>query len=561
MDLGGSYLCRFYRTGNLGDVAESISLRTLAVSLVPKEHAILPSMLMNLGSSFLGRFERTDNILDIDEAISVKSRAVDLTPAGYADRPGRLTNLGNSFISRFKLTRDPSDLSNAISAHVQSVELIPESHVGLPMALNNLANALLCRFEQFDDLCDVTEAIAVWTKAVNLVPGGHPSLPGYHTNLANARLQRFAPSGDTNDVTQAIYHFHKATCLTPETHANLPNTLNGLGLAWEEYYTLTGHRDHLNEAISAFECASACTSGDPSVRLRGAIQWARLCTHHNSGPTRLLTAFKTVMDLLVLVAGLEETVQNRYAIIEEHNGLPANAAAVAITFESLQKALEWLEQGRCLVWGQQSRLRTPLDELKGHNEPLANRIVEVSGLLEGFGSSRQHSSSDESLVGKVTLEDEALKHSQLASELDRLLENVRAIPGYESFLRPLRCATIMEHLPSCGHVVVLNVCNLRCDAVVLRAGSDDLQHIPLPRFTLQKAKRYRHTLAVQLRCHGLRAQDITGRAGGPYRNKTSDDLTVHAILIGLWKEVVKPILNALGISVSVQSCIASDESE
>ncbi|TEB31131.1 hypothetical protein FA13DRAFT_1774504 [Coprinellus micaceus] len=484
------------------------NLLMLAVSLIPKGHAVLPTMLMNLGSSFLSRFERTDSLLDINEAISVQSRAVDLTPAGHADRRKRLTNLGNSFISRFKLTRDPSDLSKAISTHTQSVEITPDSHAGLPIVLNNLANSLLCRFEHFDEVGDVTKAIMVWTRTVDLVPGGHPSLPGYHTNLGSAYLQRFTPTGNTNDVTQAIYHFHKAACLTPEMHADLPNTLNGLGLAWEEYYMSSGHQDHLNEAIVTFTCASTCTSGDPNVRLRGAIQWARLCARYDPEPLEILTAFETVMNLLMLVAGLEETVRNRYAIIEEHGGLPVNAAAIAITFEAPQIALEWLEQGRCLVWGQQSRLR------------------------------------------KVTLEDEALKHSQLASELDSLLEKVRVIPGFESFLRPLQCAAILEHLPLSGYVVVLNVCNLRCDAVVLRAGSDELQHVPLTSFTLQKAKRYRHMLSVQLRCHGLRAQDvdIMGRAGGPYLNKNRDDLTVHSILRSLWKEVVKPILNALGLS-------------
>ncbi|TEB31125.1 hypothetical protein FA13DRAFT_1791832 [Coprinellus micaceus] len=554
MNLGRSFLCRFERTGNLKDVAESLSLKARAVRLTPEGHIHLPGMLMSLGGSFLCRFQRTQNILDVEEAISLQSRAVALTPAGHAHRPVMLSNLGACFMSRFKLIHDYSDLSRAISAQTQSVDLIPYSHVGLPMLLNNLANSLTCRFEHSGYLGDVTEAIKVQTRVVGLAPDGHASLPGWYANLGNTYVQLFSQTQDPHDLKGAIYNFDQAIHLSPGMHANLPNILNRLASAWYQSYLSSGHRGHLHAAVSNFKSAALCTSGSPQDRLCGATWWARLC-HRRPGSLEVINAFETALHLLTLVAGLGETVQHQYAKIEEYGELPAEAAAAAIRLGAHRKALEWLEQGRCLVWGQQSRLRIPLDELRTHNEVLANRVMEVSRLLEGLGSSRQHSSTDGSLAGKAMLEDEALRHSQLASEWERLLEHVRETAGFENFLRPLRCAALVQVLPRSGPVVVLNVHQSRCDAIVLRAGSDELQHIPLPNLTLDKAKHYRRMLGVQLQCHGLRDQGLgekteqgTGRAGRLYRNKFRDDLAVNAILKSLWEEVVKPILSVLGLS-------------
>ncbi|TEB31151.1 hypothetical protein FA13DRAFT_1733081 [Coprinellus micaceus] len=549
MNLGNSYLSRFGRTGDLTDIAESISLNARAVGLTPEGHADLPSALANLGSSFKRRFQRTRKLLDINEAISMGSRAVALTPTGHTSRPGYLSNLGICFEFRFGLTYDPYDLSQAISAHAQSVDLTPDSHANLPMILSNLASTLLRRFTHSGNLGDVTEAITLWTRVLGLAPKGHSHIPHWHSSLGNAYSRRFSRTSNINDLMEAIRNLREAVHLTPKMHASLPSTFNSLASACYRYHKTSGHRDHLDEAISNFKSAALCTSGSPEYRLRGATLWANLCVLHCES-LEVLTAFETAMNLIALMAGLEETVQHRYTTIEGHSELPVEAAAAAIRLGAHKKALEWLEQGRCLVWGQQSRLRTPLDELTTCNEPLVTRVMEVSRLLQGLGSSRQHSSIEESFAGKVALEDEALKHSQLASEWARLLENVREIPGFESFLRPLRCAAILEHLPSSGHVVVLNVCKLRCDAIVLGARSDELQHIPLPSFTLQKAKQYRRMLAVQLRCHGLRVQDvdIAGRAGGLYQNKARDDFNVRAILKSLWDEVVKPILDVLGLS-------------
>ncbi|TEB25888.1 hypothetical protein FA13DRAFT_1713733 [Coprinellus micaceus] len=543
MNLGNSFVCRFERMGNLGDIAESISLQTRAIQLTPEGHPNLPSVLLSLGNSFQSRFERTDDLSDISEAVSLQARALRLTPPGHAGRPSYLNNLGNSFRSRFQLTHDNSDISQAISLLTEAVDLAPESHADLPSWLNNLGNSLLYRFEHFDDLGDISEAITVQTRAVGLTPEWHADLPGLRSNLGNSYVRRFISTNSLDDVKDGIYNLSEAVRLSPKMHADLPSFFINLAGAWYGFFSLSREHDHLDAAISSCKSAATSTSGNPRTRLDAAIRWAMLSNRWYPTSRNVLSAFGTALDLLALVAGLEQVVRQRYALIGEYGNLPGEAAAAASRFGRPDTALEWLEQGRCLVWGQQSQLRTPLDQLRAHNEALANRVIEVSNLLENVGSSRQHSGNhhilgDEGLLGRRGPQTFAARE---------------AIPGFETFLRPSPCTAILQHLPASGPIVVLNAHEGQCDAIVLRAGFDEVLHIPLPGFTLQKAKRYQRMLAGELRSHGLRlhnvsqtVEPVTGRAAGKYRNKAAHDSSVHVILKGLWDEVVKPILDALG---------------
>jgi hypothetical protein len=293
--------------------------------------------------------------------------------------------------------------------------------------------------------------------------------------------------------------------------------------------------------------------------LEAAICWAKLLNHVYHDSTSVLTAFGAALDLLTSIAGLEQTVQHRYTMVGDFLNIPAEAAATAFRLGRPDVALEWLEQGRCLVWGQQSQLRTPLDALHALDQALADQIVSVSSHLENMGSSRRHSGTEKSWEGKVSLEDEALKHSHLASERDVLITRVRSIPGFKNFLKPLQCSTIHQHLPESGPVVILNAHKGRCDAIVLLARHEVPIHIHLSDFSLTKAKQYRHVLNTRLHSHHLRAQHanpivdglISERAAGQYgRSRGVSPDGIYLVLGGLWNEVVRPVLDVLRLAVS-----------
>ncbi|KAH6905616.1 CHAT domain-containing protein [Coprinopsis sp. MPI-PUGE-AT-0042] len=508
-NLGNSFMCRFMRTGDLSDIAEAISAQHRAVQLTPEGHASLPTWLNNLGISFRCRFERTGNLSDIAEAISAQHRAVQLTPEGHGDLPTCLNNLGNSFMCRFE----------SISAQHRAVQLTPEGHASLPTWLNSLGNSFMCCFERTGNLSDIAEAISAQHRAVQLTPQGHADLPGLLSNLGTSFMLRFEHTGDLSEIAEAIL-------LTPEGHADLPGCLNNLGSSFMHRFKSTHSEEDLAASISNYKSAATSTFGPPRQRLKAARIWADLLSQHHP-------------HLIALIAGLEDSIQ------------ALEAASAACSLGQVGKALEWLEQGRCIVWSQLSNLRTPLDDLRLHNSQLAQSVTDLSKQLETAGSSQGQSHINLSMLEKISLEDEARAHLNLARKWDDLLQTVRSIPGFESFLQPLPYSSLLQHLPASGPVVVINVDKQRCDAIALLAGQAKPLHIPLPNFSLEKAIKYRNNLKANLKEKQLRMQEVQdttvegapGRGARPYKQ-----VVVSQVLHDLWKEVASPILNALGFS-------------
>ncbi|KAF6744193.1 CHAT domain-containing protein [Ephemerocybe angulata] len=582
-NFGNSLHRRFESTGEIADITEAISTHRNAVKLTPQDDADLPGALNNLGNTLASRFHRTGDIPDITEAISVQQRAVELTPPGDADLPARLSNLGGAFIGRFGRTGEVSDIAESIVALQKAIESTPMGHYRLPVLLSNLGFALTSRFEKTGSLMDVNEAILAQRKAVKLTPGNSPSLPTALNNLGYSLTCRFArtgvlsgideavsvrrksvkftpldhpdlPSalanlgislalrskrtGEASDLTEALSVQRRAVELTPEGHASLPTLLGNLGGSQYSLFLLTSDNHDLEEALRHGKDAATSTFGPPRVKLHVARFWAKTLVQHCPDSPEIVFAFDTALALLGLIAGLEQTVRGRYTHLQDNSGLALDAAAAAFTLGRADKALEWLEQGRCLVWNQLNALRTPLDSLRAHNAELAENIATTAKQLESAGSSRGQSHSQMSLSEKVSLEAEARGHLELSRQWDSLLKSARDIPGFESFLKLLPCSSIMQHLPEAGPIIVINVNESRCDAIALLAGLDEPLHFPLPAFSIQKAREYRTVFDSQLR---IRSAPI-GRCG--------DNSPLHRVLRLLWEEVVKPTLDALGFSTA-----------
>lgn len=559
-NVGGSFMSRFERTGEASDIIEAISVHQRAVEITPQGHPALPSYLNNLGSAFMRRFQRTGELSDIAEAISMLQRAVKHTLPGHASLHMFLSNLGGLFMCRFEQTDDLSDVAEAISAQQMAVGLTPQDHVSLPGYLNNLGCSFRGRFERTGELSDVTEAISVHKRAVKLAPQGHAALPSYLNSLGGSLIRRFEEMDELSDITEAISVQQTAVRLTPQGHASLPTYLLVLGASIYSRFISTGSDADLGGAICQYKSAAISTVGSPKIRLDAARRWADVLLEHDPHSPDIIPSFDTALGLVALIAGLEQTVRGRFTQLEKTTGLALQAASAACALDRADKALEWLEQGRCFVWSQLNNLRTPLDELRAHNPDLARSIADIARQLENAGSSREQFQVSMSMAEKMTLEEEARAQSDLARQWNDLLETTRAIPGFESFLTPPPCHIIMQNLPDLGPIVVINIDENRCDALTLMDGLHEPLHVPLPNFSLGKATEYRDTLASQLRSRHLRVRQeeynpiITdessarGMRPAPGAGGSIADTPVHRVLRGLWEDVVKPILDALGFS-------------
>ncbi|KAF8815511.1 hypothetical protein BYT27DRAFT_7155797 [Phlegmacium glaucopus] len=557
-NLGNSYLRRFERTGDLQDIDCAISQHQKALESTPSGHADLPSLLNNLGSLYARRFERTGDLQDIDCAISHHQKALESTPSGHADLPRRFNNLGNSYSGRFEHTGDLQDIYCAISHHQKALESTPYGHADLPSRFNNLGNSYLGRFKRTGDLQDIDCAISHHQKAVESTPAGHADLPSRFTNLGNSYVGRFKRTGDLQDIDCAISHHLKAVESTPlitktGIHRNPLNNhsvvmtlsrFTNLGNSYLRRFEQNHHNPDVQHSIASYR-RGAEANGTPSIRLTSAKQAAKLSSLHDR--SQGLIDFALAIRLHSEVAGLEQTIHRRHANLHGHSDLVGSAVATALHFSRPDLALEWLEQGRCLVWNQLNQLRTPIDDLRMKNPALADRFITAASALESYGTRSIFSSpsSHATLAEDIRLQDDTRNHTLHAAQYRQLLEEIRALPDFHNFLQPSKATDILSSLPPNGPVIIFNIHETRCDALALRAGIKDPLHIPLENFSLEQAEHLQKTLGFDLlKQREVEAQDRMPQRVRPYSSSMS------FILNELWCKVVQPIIEALRYSLN-----------
>jgi tetratricopeptide (TPR) repeat protein len=537
-NLGGFLEIRFEQLGNLADLDNAITSQQAAVDITPHGHPDRPMYLNNLGASFEARFKLLGSIADVDNAIIIGQAAVDLTPEDHPDRPTYLNNLGNSFRGRFKRFENPKDLDNAITSKQAAVHLTPDGHPDKPARLNNLGTSLHHRFKRFGNLADLDSAIASRQAAVTLTPDCHTAKPGFLSNLGVSLQIRFEQLGRLADIDNAIASNQAAVTLTPDRHPGKPTHLTNLGRAfWTRSLLLKGPQD-VEEAISHLSAAATSKTGPSIDRFRAAKFWSSIAslTRHPS----ILSAYESAVTVIPLVAWLGLPVTDRHQQLVEIGGITRDAAATAISLEQYDKALEWLEQGRSIVWTQILQLRTPVDDLRDIRPDLAERLAEVSRLLnqgpgkDGFSGRGIHSVHEEGRLYRA-----------VTAEWESLTKQVRSLPNFEHFLKPLKSLQLIKAAQE-GPVVVLNIAEQRCDALALVPGLDDLVHIPLPNITNKRVSELAGELKCSLYSSGVRMR------GERAAKKVEDEIEnkcVKGVLAELWNDLVKPILDSLAFSV------------
>jgi hypothetical protein len=261
----------------------------------------------------------------------------------------------------------------------------------------------------------------------------------------------------------------------------------------------------------------------------------------------VLEGYTIALNLLPQVAWLGQTIQVQHSKLAIMDKVACEAAAAAISAEKYDTALEWLEQGRSIVWNQLLQLRTPVDALCDVQPALANDLLQVSKALEhssSHGSGTQNLSTQSN--DTISLEEVAQGHHRLAEQWEVLVKKVQDIPGFEDFLQPKKLAQLCSAAVG-GPVVVVNVHKDCCDALILMAGLDEVIHVQLDQFSYKKAEELHQSLNQLLLAADLRKRDTRHM-----RHRTANpDVGFSTILSNLWLYVVKPVLDSLALTVSL----------
>lgn len=304
---------------------------------------------------------------------------------------------------------------------------------------------------------------------------------------------------------------------------------------------LLGSSDDLDQSVACFQKAALLYTGSPHSKFRAALRWAAICDQHRSA--LLLDAYKQAMVLLPQVVWLGDSVEDRYKQIIDAGSICAEAVAAAITRSDYQAALEWLEEGRSIVWKQTLQLRTPVDDISAVNPALATKLKKIAHDLDQASSRKTLDAT------QLSNEHDTQQHRRLAERWEKVVDRARNIPGFETFLRPRAASELILSAHS-GPVVIINVHKSRCDALVLKPGCTTILHVPLVNFSFQKAVNVSTQWENLVRSRGSNERAFIKRT-----SKINNSL--RKTLAVLWTEVVEPVLEVLGITVGVHKIKAS----
>jgi hypothetical protein len=260
----------------------------------------------------------------------------------------------------------------------------------------------------------------------------------------------------------------------------------------------------------------------------------------------LLEAYNVALNLLPEVAWLGLSISDRHHQIKQAGTVVRDAASAAISAGQPEKAVEWLEQGRSIIWGQLLNLRNPVDSLEQKHPDLAKQLISLSTHLEG-----------------ATTQDSnkffANQAYEIAYARNLVLKRIRELEGFQQFLLP---KTISEFSLAAqrGPLVFLNVSKDSCDALALLPGlPEDIMHVALPEFTPDHANNLVKSLGelTPFMGHGD-VENLHGRRGSVERShgqleggSVDMENDFAHILSELWMRLVKPVLNALAITVTL----------
>jgi hypothetical protein len=133
----------------------------------------------------------------------------------------------------------------------------------------------------------------------------------------------------------------------------------------------------------------------------------------------------------------------------------------------------------------------------------------------------------------------AQAHRRLAEEYENTLACMRSLTGFSEFLRPQKSESLCNAATS-GPVIIINMHETRCDALVLLPHPSCISHVPLPGLRLSVLRQM-----PQLEGSMRRADVIQRHYADSAINTESPD-----VLEWLWRYMAEPVLRYLKVSYS-----------
>ena len=525
-NLGGALYARYTRDGDLGDLDEDIDCQREALRLVPTGHPEHPSLLSNLATALTERHEALGVRDDLSEALVLLEEAM---AAGPASR--RLATVagahGLALHALHGITGDQDTLDRALASLRTAVEATAPTDPHLPLQLANLAATL--RAASTHRAAAAAEAVDAARGALTTLDEGRSA-----TAVRGSLLLALAARSGEGDLDEAVTLAHRVVADTLPDDPDLSRALANLAYVRHLRHESTHEPDDLAGTLDALRAAARTGTGPADVRLHAARDWGRLAAL--TGDARAAAeAFALGVELLPAATPRRLERPDAQRRLAEAAGLASDAAAMCLACGDPERALSLLELGRGVLLNRRSGIRADLADLHDADAELALRFEELRDELDRLDHPPLTLPALPPATETTGRERE--RRRDLEAELALVVGEIRALPGQAGFQLPPSVESLLAEAAH-GPVVVVNVSEYRCDALLLTA--EGLRHVPLDGLDADE---------VEETADAFHADVVT--ALDPRATQDEVDAAnerVTAALDLLWREVAAPVLAELRVT-------------
>jgi tetratricopeptide (TPR) repeat protein len=589
-NLASALRTRFDDCGDFDLLEEAVRMHRELVRLRPLEHPGRYSALTDLSGTLMISFEQQGSFETVTEAIALGREAVDLCPIDNPHRLTSLANLAESLRLRFIYQGFSVCLAEAMELYREVLHTMPEANPQRGKMMTNYGEILLLAFQEHGDSCLLSEAIVVLRQTLRLLPEGVLFHEVALHCLAGALLASSELSGDMSLLSEAATLHQEALKHRPAGNSRRIMSLDGLAdlycriepVCWNKVHTLycealricpQGYPvraqllsgiarcfldagspffdpeqgiSHLSEAYADNLTHITRRLRTASTDMRNVEATYASVTRHMDEATRsryddlVLEIYSQIIGILPLAANFGIDHKARLRAVAGTDRIARNAASRAVLVGRVSVAIETLEEGRGVFWTQTLHLRTTaFDRVpKDDREELQRLLFLLDRATHGTETSEPSAAQRERELGS---------RRHLNEQAQSLIAKIRGYPGLNRFLLPSSFNAVFASLPD-GFVVIVNTSEVGHHALILHrstglATSLDLD-LPPTRFEFavlrEKLPRDSTALHEQDR-EDSRAMRLDKGVGDSF----------DYVLGLLWTSIVKPIINRLGLQVSL----------
>ena len=259
------------------------------------------------------------------------------------------------------------------------------------------------------------------------------------------------------------------------------------------------------------------------------------------GWSEAASAYTVALEIVPLFFWMWPDPPSRLQALYRSSSLASDAATWALLFQSPHNAIEILEEGRAVFWTQALYLKGSFDSLPSD---FGGRLKSIAQCLRAPSLAEPSPSSTESL-----------RRRKLQGDWAKILGELREVPGFEYFLSRKPFFELSK-AAAWGIIVVLIASTHGCNAIIMRPKDPSPLRVALE-MNLRQATRLRDWWMGILSASQIQRQrgpSLLARRESPQR---LIDNEMHRVLVGIWDDIVKPVLDNLNLTVHTLSLFRS----